>query len=68
MARYKKEGPDNKGNFKIRDTERDAYVKDGKDRVIKRYEKVADEIIDKLEDSPYEGQYADEPKYGSEGE
>ncbi len=66
MARYEKEGPDKKGNFKIRDTQRDAYVKDSKDRVIRKYEADADRMIDKLEDKPFEGRYADEAKYQDE--
>lgn len=68
MARYKKEGPDNKGNFRARDTERDALVKDNKGRVIRKYEPEIDEMIDKLEDKPFEGVYEDNPKYKSEGE
>lgn len=60
MARYKKEGPDKKGNFRIRDTERDALVKDSSGRVIRRYEHVADEIMEKLEDKPFEGHYEQE--------
>lgn len=57
MARYKKEGPDDKGNFKIRDTEMDRLVKDSGGRVIRRYEPVADEIIEKLEDKPFDGHF-----------
>lgn len=60
--RYKKEGPDDKGNFRIRDTERDALVKDGKGRVLRRHEHLADQTIEKLEDKPYEGIYEDEEK------
>lgn len=68
MARYEKEGPDKKGNFRARDTERDALVKDGKGRVIRKYEPEIDEMIDKLEAKPFEGVYEDNPKYNSEGE
>ena len=64
MARYEKEGPDKKGNFKARDTQRDAYVKDGKGRVIRKCEGEIDEMIEKLEDKPFEGVYEDNPKYG----
>lgn len=64
MARYQKEGPDKKGNYKIRDTERDALVKDSKGRVINRYEHVADDIMERLEKKPFEGIYEDNPKYG----
>lgn len=60
--RYQKEGPDKKGNFRIRDTERDALVKDGKGRVLRKYEVDADKVIEKLEDKPYEGIYEDEEK------
>jgi hypothetical protein len=64
--RYEKEGPDKKGNFRIRDTERDAIVKDGKGRAIRKYEPEIDDIMDKLEDKPYEGIYEDNPKYGDD--
>lgn len=68
MARYEKEGPDKKGNFRARDTERDALVKDSKGRVIRKYEGEIDDMIDKLEAKPFEGVYEDNPKYNSEGE
>lgn len=64
--RYQKEGPDKKGNFRIRDTERDAVVKDGKGRAIRKYEPEIDGIIGKLEKKPFEGIYEDDPKYGDE--
>lgn len=64
--RYEKEGPDKRGNFRIRDTERDAYVKDGKGRVLRRHEHLADETIEKLEKKPFEGIYEDDPKYGED--
>jgi predicted transcriptional regulator len=66
LARYEKEGPDKKGNFRIRDTQRDAVVKDGKGRAIRKYEGEIDEIIDKLEEKPFEGIYEDNPKYGDD--
>lgn len=66
MARYEKEGPDKKGNFKIRDTERDALVKDSSGRVLRKYEVDADRVIEKLEDKPFEGVYEDNPKYGDD--
>lgn len=62
--RYEKEGPDEKGNFRIRDTERDAVVKDGKGRAIRKYEPEIDNIMEKLEEKPFEGIYEDKPKYG----
>jgi len=64
--RYEKEGPDKKGNFRIRDTERDALVKDSKGRVIRQYEPNVDKIMGKLEDNPFEGVYEDDPKYGDD--
>lgn len=60
MARYEKVGPDKKNNFRIKDTERDCFVKDSSDRVLRKYEVDADKIIEKLEDKPFERPYKQE--------
>lgn len=62
MTRYEKVGPDKKNNFRIRDTERDVFVRDSSDRVIRKYEVDADKMIEKLEDKPYERPFAEEDK------